>query len=257
MQMLEGKVAIITGAARGQGEAEARRFVAEGAQVVMGDVLSEELHGVADDLGDAATAIVFDVGEPDGWDAAVAAAAERGGCDVLVNNAAIVAFSTIEETSLDDYMAVIRVNQVGCFLGMRAVIPTMKAARRGSIVNISSIDGLQSKNGLVAYSASKWAIRGMTKTASIELGPYGIRANSVHPGGVNTIMGNPLESPDLETSPYLAQAIPRIGEVDEIASAVVFLASDEASYITGAELAVDGGWNAGQRNVFLPGGKLP
>ncbi len=256
MQRLDGKVAIITGAARGQGAAEARLFVEEGARVVIGDVLAAELAEFADELGEAATALEWDVADEAGWSSAVEVAEQLGGCDVLVNNAAIVHFSAIDDTTLEDYRRVVDINQIGCFLGMKSVIPMMKRRGRGSIVNISSIDGLQSKNSLCAYSASKWAIRGMTKTAAIELGPHGIRVNSVHPGGVNTIMGNPLESKDLETAPYKAQAIPRIGEVDEVAAAVLFLASDEASYVTGAELSVDGGWAAGTRNPLLPGGSL-
>lgn len=253
MGRLDGKVAIITGAARGQGEAEARLFASEGAKVVLGDVLDDDGEQVAASIGDSARYVHLDVSQEADWAAAVEAAADMGILNVLVNNAAILRPAAIEDTSLDDYMAVINVNQVGTFLGMKAVLEPMKMAGGGSIVNISSIDGQQSKNGLISYSASKFAIRGMTKTAAIEWGRYDIRVNSIHPGGVNTPMGNPGNDPRAEKEPYVFQAIPRVGEPIEIAYAALFLASDEASYMTGSEVNVDGGWRAGAVTPGLPG----
>jgi 3alpha(or 20beta)-hydroxysteroid dehydrogenase len=173
----------------------------------------------------------------------------------LVNNAAIIMPAAIEDTSLDDYMKVISVNQVGCFLGMRAAIAPMKDTGTGSIINISSIDGVGSKNGLISYSASKFAIRGMTKTAALELGRFGIRVNSIHPGGVNTIMGNPtsVDEDIINEFGFGKVALARIGKPEEIANMALFLASDEASYCTGAEFVVDGGWLAGDIEPALPG----
>ena len=253
MGRLDGKVAIITGAARGQGEAEARLFASEGAKVLLGDVLDDDGEQVAASIGDNARYMHLDVSQEADWAAAVEVATGMGTLVVLVNNAAIIMPAAIEDTTLEDYMKVINVNQVGTFLGMKAVLDPMKMAGGGSIVNISSIDGQQSKNGLISYTASKSAIRGMTKTAAIEWGRFHIRVNSIHPGGVNTPMGNPQNSPIAEKEPYLYQAIPRIGEPIEIAYAALFLASDEASYITGAELNVDGGWRAGPVTPGLPG----
>jgi 3alpha(or 20beta)-hydroxysteroid dehydrogenase len=256
MGRLDGKVAIITGAARGQGEAEARLFVREGAKVVLADVLDDLGKKVAEELGDAATYVHLDVSAESDWAGAVDAAARYGALTVLVNNAAIIMPAAIEDTTLDDYMKVVNVNQVGCFLGMRSVIAPMKAAGKGSIVNISSIDGFNSHNGLVSYTATKFAIRGMTKTAALELGRFGIRVNSVHPGGVNTIMGNPTSVDEelINQFAFASHAIPRIGRPEEIANVVLFLASDEASYCTGSEFIADGGWLAGVLEPALPGG---
>ncbi len=257
MGRLDGKVAIVTGAARGQGEAEARLFVQEGARVVLGDVLDEPGRIVAKELGDAAEYVHLDVSQEDQWAAAVSRTQERfGPVTVLVNNAAILRPAAIEDTSLEDYLAVINVNQVGTFLGMKAVIPGMKAARTGSIVNISSMDGMGSKNGLISYTASKFAIRGMTKTAAIELGHHGIRVNSIHPGGVNTPMGNPFGDAESIQPVFAKMPIPRIGEPIEIAYMALFLASDEASYCTGAEFTVDGGWTCGDMEPGLPGSPI-
>jgi 3alpha(or 20beta)-hydroxysteroid dehydrogenase len=259
MGRFDGKVVIVTGAARGQGEAEARMFAAEGAKVVLADVLDAEGEAVAADIGAAARFVHLDVSDEGQWADAVAAAVEHGGTgglDVLVNNAAILRPAAIEDTSLDDYMGVININQVGCFLGMKAVMPAMRDSGGGAIVNISSIDGIGSKNGLISYTASKFAIRGMTKTAAMEWGRFGIRVNSVHPGGVNTVMGNPMAMKEAETFPYQNQAIQRIGEPEEIAGAVAFLASDDAAYVTGTELVVDGGWLAGRLEPGLPGTNL-
>lgn len=255
MGRFDDRVVIVTGAARGQGEAEARLFAAEGAKVVLGDVLDAEGTAVADSIGANARFVHLDVSSEEGWAEAMDAVAEFGGgrLDALVNNAAILRPAAIEDTSLDDYMAVIGVNQIGCFLGMRAAMPLLRDSGGGAIVNISSIDGIGSKNGLISYTASKFAIRGMTKTAAMEWGRFGIRVNSVHPGGVNTVMGNPIMAKELETIPYQQQAIQRIGYPNEIAAAVAFLASDDASYITGTELAVDGGWLAGRLEPGLPG----
>ncbi len=254
MARLEGKVAIITGAARGQGEAEARLFAREGAKVVLGDVLDEEGTAVAKDIGPAATYVHLDVSDEAQWAEAIDAAAAFGALNVLVNNAAIIRPKAIEDTSLADYLSVISVNQVGCFLGMRSAAAPMKAAGGGSIVNVSSIDGMRSTNGLVSYTASKFAIRGMTKTAAMEFGHYGIRVNSVHPGGINTIMGNPMAmAEETMNTIYAHQAIPRIGRPEEVANVVLFLASDEASFCTGSEYMVDGGWLAGHIEPGLPG----
>jgi 3alpha(or 20beta)-hydroxysteroid dehydrogenase len=254
MGRLDGKVAIVTGAARGQGEAEARLFAAEGAKVVLGDVLDDLGEAVAADIGDAARYVHLDVSNADDWAKAVETATSMGPYTVLVNNAAIIRPAAIEDTTVEDYMAVINVNQIGCFLGMKSALAPMRANGGGAIVNISSVDGMKSQNGLVSYSASKFAVRGMTKTAAIEWGRFNIRVNSIHPGGVNTPMGNPINDPALEKVPYQFQAIPRIGYPPEIANAALFLASDEASYITGTELLVDGGWLAGRLEPGLPGG---
>ena len=247
---LAGKVAIITGAARGQGAAEARLFVEHGAKVVLGDVL-EEGNAVAESLGDAATFVPMDIRREQDWATAIDAAQAFGPLNVLVNNAAVVHFSSIVETTLDDYKRVIDINQVGTFLGIRSVVEPMKAAGGGSIINVSSIDGLQAKNALIAYAASKWAIRGMTKVAALELGPHGIRVNSLHPGGVDTVMGNPTGLENIDDF-YKRYPIPRAGRPEEMAQLALFLASDDSSYSTGCEFVADGGWTAGEFTRALP-----
>jgi 3alpha(or 20beta)-hydroxysteroid dehydrogenase len=247
MGRLDGKVALISGAARGQGEAEARLFAAEGAKVVLGDVLDDLGEKVAADIGDTAVYTHLDVTDAAQWDTAVALATSTfGGLDVLVNNAGILRFGMIESMSLDEYLSVINVNQVGCWLGMKAVIPTMKAAGRGSIVNTSSTSGFIGTVGLSAYTASKFAVRGMTKVAAMELGHNGIRVNSVHPGGVDTEMvSGPMFEHIDKNAVYGSQPIPRIGQPEEVAQVMLFLASDDSSYCTGAEYLVDGGFTSG------------
>ncbi len=253
MQRLEGRVALITGGARGQGEAEARLFAAEGARVVIADVLDEAGAKVAAELGDAARYQHLDVTDEAAWDEAVARTLEAfGRLDVLVNNAGIARAGPLETTSLADYMDVVQVNQVGVFLGMRAAVDPMRRAGGGSIVNISSNAGLEGVEGVVGYVASKWAVRGMTKTAALELGRYGIRVNSVHPGGVDTPMlaGPQLAKVDKDAA-FASQPLPRVGQPIEIARLVLFLASDESSYCTGGEFAADGGRMAGHRDPGL------
>jgi len=249
---LASKVAVITGGARGQGAAEARLFAREGAQVVIADVLDEPGQQLAAELGAAATFVHADVSREADWQDIIAAAEALGPVGVLVNNAAILRFNTITETTLDEYLSVIMINQVGTFLGMRSVIPTMSRGGGGSIINISSIDGIGSKNALIAYSSSKGAVRAMTKTAALELGQYGIRVNSVHPGGVFTPMVGDTTK-DLFDLAHRHVPLRRAAHPDEIASMVLYLASDEASYCTGAEFVVDGGWLAGDILRVLPG----
>jgi 3alpha(or 20beta)-hydroxysteroid dehydrogenase len=246
MGRLAGKVALITGAARGQGEAEVRLFVEEGAQVVMGDVLDQEGEAVAKSLGDSVVYVHHDVSQESDWQRFVTTAQKRfGRIDVLVNNAGILRSAPIEEMSLEAYMQVIAINQAGVFLGIKSVIPAMKEAGGGSIVNISSTGGLAGIPGLAAYCSSKFALRGLTKVAAAELGPHNIRVNSVHPGGVDTPMVSASRSQRPELAPqYASLPLGRIGQPEEIAKLVLFLASDEASFSTGSEFIADGGNSA-------------
>ena len=254
MQRLEGKVAIVTGGAKGMGEATVRLFVEHGARVVIGDIAEEQGMALARELGDAAVFCRMDVTTEEDWSKAVTVAESLGPLNVLVNNAGMVHMASILDTTREDFLRVMEVNQLSTFLGVRAVIDPMKAAGGGSIINISSIDGLHSCAGLGAYSASKWAVRGFTKAAAIELGQYGIRVNSVHPGGIFTEMGGKgvISEEDLNKSIYKDFPIPRTGQPEEVAYVTLFLATDEASYSTGSEFVADGGWFAGMRRPGMP-----
>ena len=247
MGELDGKVAIITGAARGQGAAAAKLFVAEGARVVIGDVLDDVGKELAASLGDAAVYRHLDVSSEDDWANVVAEAVESlGGIDILVNNAGILRFAALPDMPLEDYLRIVNVNQVGTFLGMRSVSKPMMAAGKGAIVNISSVEGLAGMPYLTAYTSTKFAIRGMTKVAALELGPHGIRVNSVHPGMIETDMvKDAAGGHDVDLSPAAKRiALRRMGQSEDIAQVVLFLASDRSSYVTGAELAADGGATA-------------
>jgi 3alpha(or 20beta)-hydroxysteroid dehydrogenase len=250
---LEGKVALISGAARGMGAEEARLFAREGARVVVGDVLDEEGEKVAAEIGANALFAHLDVTSEADWQAAVARAEEAfGKLDILVNNAGILRFGLLENTPLEEYELVIRINQIGPFLGMKTAAPAMRRNGGGSIVNISSLAGMRGLGGAVGYVSSKYAVRGMTKVAAIELGGAGIRVNSVHPGGVETPMTRPFgKDTDPKTVRQYTTPIPRIGRPDEIAQMVLFLASDKSSYCTGAEFVVDGGDLAGTMPAAL------
>jgi 3alpha(or 20beta)-hydroxysteroid dehydrogenase len=246
---LTGKRALITGAAGGQGAASASRFAASGAQVVVADVRDDAGAALVKSLGAAASYVHLDVSRPEHWAEAVDhATSAMAGIDVLVNNAGIIRTGALLDMPLSDFTDVVAVNQVGCFLGMQAVAPVMRAAGGGSIVNISSVAGLKGVAGAIGYSASKWAIRGLTKTAALELGPYGIRVNSVHPGTIDTDMVNGPEFAAIDRSAYFAGLpVPRIGKPEEVSELVAFLESDASAYITGAEFVIDGGELAGSR----------
>lgn len=240
MGRLSGKVAIITGAAGGQGEAEARLFVAEGAQVVLTDI-QDQVEQVAANLGDAAIFLMHDVSDGAVWAQVVAETLRRyGKVDALVNNAAMFNPKPLIETSAAEMEQHFRINQLGVFLGMQAVIEPMRAVGSGSIVNISSVSGMRNIAGQFAYAASKWAVRGMTGNAAAELARLGIRVNSVYPGLINTPM---LAGNSEETNARFARSVPigRMAEAREVAEVVAFLVSDAASYVNGAEIAVDGG----------------
>lgn len=241
---LDGKVAIVTGGARGQGEAEVRLFAAEGAKVIVSDVLADAGKAVADSLGDSAVFIRHDVSREDDWEAVVNLATERfGGLDVLVNNAGILHNATIAKHTLEAYERVVAVNQVGVFLGIRSAIAPMRARGGGSIVNISSGAGLRATKFSFAYAATKYAVTGMTACAALELARDRIRVNSIHPGVIDTPM---VASDDPEMTNRIVRATPlrRVGEPIEIARVALFLASDESSYMTGAHVPVDGGVTA-------------
>ncbi|MDP7737570.1 glucose 1-dehydrogenase [Mycobacterium paragordonae] len=233
---VEGKVALISGGARGMGAEDARLLVEEGARVVIGDVRDDEGKALASELGDAARYVHLDVTQLDQWEAAVATATgEFGKLDVLVNNAGIVAAGPLREFRMDKWQQVLDVNLTGTFLGMRSVVDPMTEAGGGSIINISSIEGIRGAPMVHPYVASKWAVRGITKSAALELAPVNIRVNSVHPGFIRTPMTAHLPE-DMVTIP-----LGRPAEAREVATFVVFLASDEASYATGSEFIVDGG----------------
>jgi 3alpha(or 20beta)-hydroxysteroid dehydrogenase len=240
MQRLSGKIILISGGARGQGAAEARRCVAEGARVVIGDLLEAEGQRLAAALGASATFVRQDVTQEHDWEKAISAALVFGGLHGLINNAGIYQPSTLMQTDAELFERHMRINQLGCFLGMKAVVPLMESSGGGSIVNISSVAGLRGSPGAIAYSATKWALRGMTKAAAIDLAPRKIRVNSVHPGPIDTEM---LKVRTTEQNQQRLQLVPmkRMGTAEEVADLVLFLLSDESGYITGAEIAIDGG----------------
>ena len=255
MGRLDGKVAIITGGARGQGAAEVRRFVSEGAKVVLGDVLDDLGKALAAELDDALY-LHHDVTDEDQWQQVVGEAEERfGKLDVLINNAGVLSFGTVtHETTLADYMRLIEINQVGVFLGMRTAIPAMMRNRGGSIINISSTNGFAGYGGTIAYTASKFAVRGMTKTAALEYGKANIRVNSIHPGGIDTPMTRGADLGGMsdadQDAMYSNFALGRSGKPEEVAELALFLASDESRYCTGAEFLIDGGMLAGFVNPY-------
>ena len=263
MGRVEGKVAIVTGAARGTGEATARLLAREGARVVVADILEEPAQLVAKEIGGRAVFERLDVTQEDDWRRVVdATAAREGRVDVLVNNAAVLHMAAIEDTGLAEYERVVRVNQVGTFLGIKAVAPVMRSAGRGSIVNVASIDGMSAKNGIIAYSASKWAVRGMTRVAAIELGRHGIRVNAVCPEAGNADMMRPYIPAGIE--PELAASFQQrilktqmkrslAEKIGDVAYMILFLASDESASCTGTDFLVDGGNLSGTRIKGAPG----
>ncbi len=236
MGRVDDKVALISGGARGMGASHARMLVAEGAKVVIGDILDDEGKALADELGDSARYVHLDVTDPEQWKAAVSTAVDEfGKLNVLVNNAGTVALGPLKTHDLKKWQQVLDVNLTGTFLGMQAVIDPMEAAGGGSIINISSIEGLRGAPWVHGYVASKWAVRGLTKSAALELAPQKIRVNSIHPGFIRTPMTKHLPD-DMVMAP-----LGRPGTPEEVATFVLFLASDESSFATGAEFVVDGG----------------
>jgi 3alpha(or 20beta)-hydroxysteroid dehydrogenase len=256
MGRLENKVAIVTGAAQGTGHCLARRFAEEGARVVLGDVKDELGMHVAEEIGEAARFVHLDVSQPEDWAGCVDATTDAfGGVDVLVNNAAILLLAPLTEITREDFLRVVEVNQLGPFLGIQAVFEPMKSRGGGSIVNIASTDGIKGMNGVAAYASSKWGVRGVTKSAAIELGRHRIRVNSVCPEAGNPNMSAPFMpgEPDLSEVPHqLMQAILKAPEgrapasrILDVANMALFLASDESMSCTAADFVVDAGLTSG------------
>ncbi|CCK29397.1 3-oxoacyl-[acyl-carrier-protein] reductase [Streptomyces davaonensis JCM 4913] len=252
MGKLDGRVVIVTGAARGQGEQEARLFREEGAEVVVADVLDEPGEALAKEIG--ARYVHLDVGEEGAWRAVVGAAKDAyGRIDGLVNNAGILRFNSLVDTPLDEFMRIVRVNQVGCFLGIRTVAPELEDG--GTIVNTASYTGLTGMAAVGAYAASKHAIVGLTRVAALELAPRGIRVNAMCPGAIDTAMSNPAQLDPAADAEETARALDglyrklvplgRIGRPEEVARLALFLTSQDSSYITGQPFVIDGGWLAG------------
>lgn len=242
---LAGKTTIITGGARGMGEAHARRFVAEGAKVVLTDILTEQGEALAKELGADALFVPHDVSDPEAWDDVVRQTESTfGDISILVNNAAMSIEALIEHQTVEVFRKTFEVNQLSVFIGMKAVLASMRRAGSGSIVNISSLAGIVGGPNAVAYAATKFALRGMTKVAAIEFGKDKIRVNTVHPGAIRTPML--MDQPNFEELQKYGSMSPlgRLGEAEEVTSLVLYLASDEASFCTGAEFIVDGGATA-------------
>ena len=244
---LAGKVALISGAARGQGEAEARLFVKEGASVILGDILDDIGQKVAADIcaqGGQATFVRLEVTSESDWQTAVDTTVRTyGKLNILVNNAGIFPIEGVEATSLELWNRVIAINQTGVWLGMKAAVSAMRTAGGGSIINISSVAGLIGSGMATAYHGTKGAVRLLTKTAAIEYAKDGIRINSVHPGGVDTVMLDVL-NPEGKRAAMQAHPLGRLATADDIAYGVLYLASDESSFVTGTELVIDGGFTA-------------
>ncbi|HEY9475909.1 MAG TPA: glucose 1-dehydrogenase [Mycobacteriales bacterium] len=239
MGRVDGKVAVVTGAARGLGAAQARALAAEGASVLVTDLLREPAEELVEQIGAAARFLRHDVTDSAGWKDVVGAAEDAfGPVTVLVNNAGIFHGAPIEDLDEADFRRVVEVNQVGTFLGMRSVLQSMRRAGGGSIVNVSSIAGMTGFPGFLGYTSTKWAVRGMTKAAAVELAADNIRVNSVHPGVIDTEMVKGLDTGAIVRT----QPIPRMGTPEEVAMLVLFLASDESAYSTGSEFVTDGGY---------------
>lgn len=240
MTDLDGRVCLVTGGARGIGEAYVRALHAAGARVIVADILDDDGRGLAAELGERALFVHLDVTDEVQWEAAVEASLTAfGGIDVLVNNAGIANAAPIEHLTTGKWDAVIAVNLTGTFFGCRAVVPTMKARGRGSIINISSVEGMRGSPGLHGYTAAKFGVRGLSQSLAVELGPFGIRVNSVHPGFIRTAMTTRIDPAHLEIP------LGRPGDPSDVAGTVVFLASDASSFTSGAEFVVDGGMIAG------------
>jgi 3alpha(or 20beta)-hydroxysteroid dehydrogenase len=240
MPELDGRIALVTGGARGIGEAYVRALHAAGARVVIADILDDQGEALATQLGDRARFVHLDVTDEAEWDAAVEAAIHAfGAVDVLVNNAGIANAAPIEHFTLAKWNAVIAVNLTGVFLGCRAVVPHMKARGSGSIINISSVEGMRGSPGLHGYTASKFGVRGLSQSLAVELGPFGIRVNSVHPGFITTDMTTRIDPVHLDIP------LGRPGTPADLAGTIVFLASDASAFTSGAEFVVDGGMIAG------------
>lgn len=236
MGRVDGKVAIITGGSQGMGASHARLLVSEGAKVVIGDILDDEGKALADELGAAACYVPLDVTQPDQWQRAVSTAVEEfGSISVLVNNAGIVNGSSIQKFDLDRWRQILDVNLTGSFLGIQAVTDPMIAAGGGSIMNISSVEGLRGSPWAHGYVATKWGVRGLAKSTALELASHNIRVNSIHPGLIRTPMTEGIPD-DMVQAP-----MGRSAESMEVSTFVLFLASDESRYATGAEFVVDGG----------------
>ncbi|MBD8025291.1 glucose 1-dehydrogenase [Ureibacillus sp. Re31] len=243
MNRLEGKVAIISGAAQGMGESHARRFIAEGAKVIITDLNEEKGMALANELGENALFVKQNVTKADDWATVVAKAEEKfGPVNILVNNAGITMAKSILETSEEEYRRIVDINQVSVFLGMKTIIPSMQKAGGGSIVNISSINGIV--GGAIGYTDTKFAVRGITKAAAMECSHYGIRVNSVHPGVIATPMV--IQEDTKAAVEEFSKQIPlkRVAQPEEVTNLVLYLASDESSYSTGSEFIVDGGITA-------------
>jgi len=253
---LADKTAIITGAARGMGAATARLFAAEGARVVISDVLDAEGEALARELGETACFRHHDVADEASWQRVLEDTVARfGGVDILVNNAGVLLMRGLMDITKQEFERVLGINLVGTFLGIKAVAPQIIERGGGAIVNISSIDGMKGSNATAAYSASKWGVRGLTKVAAMELGHRGVRVNSIHPGGISTPMTmRPGPEAQAATQKFY-QSVPlgRIGQPEEVARVTLFLASDDASYVCGAEIVVDGGMIIGPYYMSQPG----